>query len=98
MREDQEPEIPRDGAGEGGARINCDVVSFSSRRCRDPFLAMPPSPKMRRTGLGLSMSYDIVVKQHGGKIDVDTEPGVFTEFTITLPRTLEAQGNTGGPH
>jgi len=53
---------------------------------------------MRRTGLGLSMSYDIVVKQHGGKIDVDTEPGVFTEFTITLPRTLEAQGNTGGPH
>ena len=54
--------------------------------------------KVRRTGLRLSMSYDIVVKQHGGKIDVDTEPGVFTEFTITLPRTLEAQGNTGGPH
>ena len=59
---------------------------------------MPPSPKVRRTGLGLSMSYDIVVKQHGGKIDVDTEPGVFTEFTITLTRTLAAQGNTGGPH
>ena len=54
--------------------------------------------KVRRTGLGLSMSYDIVVKQHGGKIDVDTEPGVFTEFTITLTRTLAAQGNTGGPH
>ena len=42
------------------------------------------------------MSHDIVVKQHGGKIDVDTEPGGFTEFIITLPRTATAQANTGG--
>jgi signal transduction histidine kinase len=33
------------------------------------------------------MSYDIVVKQHGGRIDVETEPGRFTEFRIVLPRT-----------
>jgi two-component system, NtrC family, sensor kinase len=26
------------------------------------------------------------VKQHGGRIDVETEPGAFTEFIITLPR------------
>jgi signal transduction histidine kinase len=32
------------------------------------------------------MSHDIIVKQHGGTIDVETEPGVFTEFIITLPR------------
>src|SRR4029453_5393464 len=32
------------------------------------------------TGLGLSMAHDIIVKQHGGKIDVETEPGNFTEF------------------
>jgi signal transduction histidine kinase len=32
------------------------------------------------------MSHDIVVKQHGGRIDVETEPGVFTEFLILLPR------------
>jgi signal transduction histidine kinase len=32
-----------------------------------------------------------VVKQHGGKIDVDTKPGAFTEFIITLPRTAAAQ-------
>ncbi len=44
------------------------------------------------------MSHDIVVKQHGGKIDVDTVPGAFTEFIITLPRNLAAQGNTGGTH
>jgi signal transduction histidine kinase len=37
------------------------------------------------------MSHDIIVKQHGGKIDVDTEPGSFTEFIITLPRTAAAQ-------
>jgi signal transduction histidine kinase len=32
------------------------------------------------------MTHDIVVKQHGGRIDVETEPGAFTEFIITLPR------------
>ena len=40
------------------------------------------------TGLGLSMSHDIVVKQHGGTIDLVTEPGSFTEFIITLPRVM----------
>jgi signal transduction histidine kinase len=62
----------------------------------NPFFTTKPAGE--GTGLGLSMSHDIVVKQHGGKIDVATEPGVFTEFIITLPRTLAAQGNTGGTH
>ena len=60
----------------------------------NPFFTTKPAGE--GTGLGLSMSHDIVVKQHGGKIDVSTEPGAFTEFIITLPRTLAAQGNTGG--
>jgi GAF domain-containing protein len=38
------------------------------------------------TGLGLSISHDIIVKQHGGSIEVDTQPGEFTEFRIVLPR------------
>src|SRR3984957_4111576 len=38
------------------------------------------------TGLGLSLSHDIVVKQHGGAIEVLTELGAFTQFTIVLPR------------
>jgi signal transduction histidine kinase len=59
----------------------------------NPFFTTKPAGE--GTGLGLSMSHDIVVKQHGGKIDVDTEPGAFTEFIITLPRTAAAQAQTG---
>jgi len=50
----------------------------------NPFFTTKPAGE--GTGLGLSMSHDIIVKQHGGKIDVETEPGTFTEFIITLPR------------
>ena len=51
----------------------------------NPFFTTKPAGE--GTGLGLSMSHDIIVKQHGGRIDVATEPGSFTEFIITLPRT-----------
>src|ERR1700730_4820003 len=51
----------------------------------NPFFTTKPAGE--GTGLGLSMSHDIIVKQHGGRIDVETEPGAFTEFIITLPRT-----------
>ena len=77
-------------------------------RIRDNGTGIPPEVKERMfnpffttkpagegTGLGLSMSHDIIVKQHGGTIDVNTEPGVFTEFIITLPRTM-ATGSTAG--
>jgi signal transduction histidine kinase len=49
-----------------------------------PFFTTKPAGE--GTGLGLSMSHDIIVKQHGGTIELDTEPGAFTEFTIRLPR------------
>jgi GAF domain-containing protein len=51
----------------------------------NPFFTTKPAGE--GTGLGLSMSHDIIVKQHGGTIDVATEPGQFTEFIIVLPRT-----------
>jgi signal transduction histidine kinase len=60
----------------------------------NPFFTTKPAGE--GTGLGLSMSHDIVVKQHGGKIDVDTRPGAFTEFIITLPRKGVAQSPPGG--
>jgi two-component system NtrC family sensor kinase len=54
----------------------------------NPFFTTKPPGE--GTGLGLSMSHDIIVKQHDGRIDVETEPGVFTEFIVTLPRTAAA--------
>jgi two-component system, NtrC family, sensor kinase len=51
----------------------------------NPFFTTKPAGE--GTGLGLSISHDIIVKQHGGSIEVDTRPGEFTEFRITLPRS-----------
>jgi|UPI000408F805 two-component system NtrC family sensor kinase len=58
----------------------------------NPFFTTKPAGE--GTGLGLSMSHDIIVKQHGGSIDVETEPGQFTEFRIVLPRTSPAPNKT----
>ena len=68
-------------------------------RIRDNGIGMPPEVKEKMfnpffttkptgdgTGLGLSISHDIIVKQHGGLIEVDTQPGEFTEITVILPR------------
>jgi signal transduction histidine kinase len=51
----------------------------------NPFFTTKPAGE--GTGLGLSLSHDIIVKQHAGSIEVDTKPGEFTEFRIVLPRT-----------
>jgi PAS domain S-box-containing protein len=53
------------------------------------FTTKPPG---EGTGLGLSLSYDIIVKQHGGDISVASEPGAFTEFAILIPRSPGAVG------
>ncbi len=60
----------------------------------NPFFTTKPAGE--GTGLGLSMSHDIVVKQHGGTIEVVTEPGSFTEFIIRLPRAMPTQTEAGG--
>jgi two-component system NtrC family sensor kinase len=51
----------------------------------NPFFTTKPSGE--GTGLGLSISHDIIVKQHGGSIEVDTQPGEFTEIRVILPRS-----------
>jgi two-component system NtrC family sensor kinase len=48
-----------------------------------PFFTTKPTGE--GTGLGLSLTYDMVVKGHGGKIEVNTKEGEFTEFIVTLP-------------
>jgi signal transduction histidine kinase len=50
----------------------------------NPFFTTKPAGE--GTGLGLSLSHDIVVKQHGGTLEVSTEPGAYTLFTVVLPR------------
>ena len=81
-------------------------------RIRDNGIGIPPEVKEKMfnpffttkpagegTGLGLSITHDIVVKQHSGSIEVDTQPGEFTEIRIVLPRTVafitESRGRAG---
>ena len=61
----------------------------------NPFFTTKPTNQ--GTGLGLSISSDIV-RRHGGNIAVQSEPGEFTEMTITLPveAPLEAEQTDDG--
>ena len=65
---------------DNGTGISAEV----KEKIFNPFFTTKPTGE--GTGLGLSISHDIIVKQHGGSIEVETEPGVFTEFRIVLPR------------
>jgi signal transduction histidine kinase len=65
------------------------IPSEIKEKIFNPFFTTKPAGE--GTGLGLSMSHDIIVKQHGGTIRVHTELGEFTEFIVTLPRAISVQ-------
>ena len=48
-----------------------------------PFFTTKPTGQ--GTGLGLSMSYEIITKGHGGELKVDSREGEYAAFTIILP-------------
>ncbi len=48
-----------------------------------PFFTTKPTGE--GTGLGLSLSYDIIAKGHNGQIDINSKEGEYTEFIVTLP-------------
>ena len=52
----------------------------------NPFFTTKPAGQ--GTGLGLSLSYDIVVQEHLGQMLVESVEGEFAEFVITLPKNL----------
>ena len=65
---------------DNGGGIDPDTLS----QIFDPFYTTKPIGE--GTGLGLAVSYQIVVDEHQGKLTVDSEPGESTTFTIQIPR------------
>ena len=63
---------------DNGSGIPADVVD----KIFNPFFTTKPTNE--GTGLGLALSNDIV-REHGGSIKVETEPGNFTEMLVELP-------------
>jgi signal transduction histidine kinase len=61
-----------------------DIPPEVREKMFNPFFTTKPAGE--GTGLGLSISHDIIVKQHAGAIEVDSEPGEYTEVRIILPR------------
>ena len=72
---------------DNGPGIPDDVVS----KIFEPFVTTKATGE--GTGLGLSLAQDIVA-QHGGAIGVETEPGSFTEFWVTIPVESPGVGAT----
>jgi signal transduction histidine kinase len=52
-------------------------------RVFDPFFTTKPVGK--GTGQGLALAYNVIVRKHGGRLDVDSEPGIGSRFTLFLP-------------
>ncbi len=70
---------------DNGSGIPSEILS----RVFSPFLTTKPSGK--GAGMGLSISHDIIVQDHGGTIDIRSEVGEFTEVTITLPKFIRKE-------
>ncbi len=59
------------------------MPAAAKQKIFQPFFTTKPTGE--GTGLGLSLSYDIITKGHGGTLTVESQEGVGTELVITLP-------------
>ena len=63
------------------------IPSDIKDRIFEPFFTTKPTGS--GTGLGLSLSYDIVTQGHGGTLTVESEEGQGATFIITIPTTSQ---------
>ena len=86
---DYKPEVAVSTSAENGQVIikvkdnGMGVPDAIKEKIMQPFFTTKPTGE--GTGLGLSLAYDIVVKGHGGSLNLNTKDSQFTEFTVTLP-------------
>jgi hemerythrin-like metal-binding protein len=71
----------------------CGIPAELLPRLFEPFFTTKPVGQ--GTGLGLAMSWDIIVNKHRGRFDVRSEPGRGSCFTVWLPRTAPAGAGVG---
>jgi len=89
--EEYKPEVAVDTYVENGKVVvkvkdnGIGIPDAIKEKIMQPFFTTKPTGE--GTGLGLSLTYDMVVKGHGGTINVESKEGAFTLFTITLPIT-----------
>jgi signal transduction histidine kinase len=67
---------------DNGLGIPQDIIN----KIFQPFYTTKPSG--HGTGLGLSLSYDIIVKEHGGTLNVESKEGEYAQFILGLPMQL----------
>ncbi len=69
----------------------CGMDAATRSHLFEPFYTTKPLGQ--GVGLGLSISYGIIVKAHHGAIDVTSTPGEGSTFTVRIPRTLSSNNN-----
>ncbi|HTE00873.1 MAG TPA: tetratricopeptide repeat protein [Mucilaginibacter sp.] len=72
--------------GVGGLKVRDNGIGIPDaikEKIMQPFFTTKPTGE--GTGLGLSLTYDMVVKGHSGTINVESKEGEYTEFTVVLP-------------
>jgi two-component system, NtrC family, sensor kinase len=89
---DYKPEVSVSTSAEDGQAVikvkdnGTGIPDAIKAKIMQPFFTTKPTGE--GTGLGLSLTYDMVVKGHGGSIDVESVEGEGSKFTIKLPITL----------